>query len=340
MAHSFHITPHHRHLKWSQSLQPALTVPSGAEITFDVLDGGHNQIRPDNESTALAAFDFSLADPAFGPVYVQGAEPGDILVVEFLDLVPGAYGWTALLPGFGLLADEFEAETPALKIWNLTDDGTVTRGEGSKRRLAVLKPGVAVPVRPFLGVVGVAPSVPGELSTIPPYASSGGNVDCRDLSTVGAKLYLPVNVPGALFSCGDGHAAQGDGEVCGTAIETPMTGRLRLTVEKAADWTIRGKKGLECPHYVTPRKGREEMEEELLADRGEYAALGIHEDIREATKMAVRGVIDWLVAEKGLTRVEAYMLCSVAGKLRMSEVVDMPNYAISCALPLGVFVDE
>jgi acetamidase/formamidase len=339
MAHSFHVTAKERHLKWSQALKPVLTVPSGSEVSFDLLDGGHNQIRPDNQATALHDFDFQMADPAIGPVYIEGAEPGDILVVEILDLKPADYGWTALLPGFGLLADEFEAETPQLKLWNLTDEATIAR-QGSKRKMAVLKPGVAVPVRPFLGVVGVAPAVAGELSTIPPYASSGGNMDCRDLSAVGAKVYLPVNVPGALFSCGDGHAAQGDGEVCGTAIETPMKARLRLTIEKAADWTLKGKKVLECPHYITPKKGREEIEEEVLADKGEYAALGIHEDIREASRMAVRGLIDWLEAEKSMTRVEAYMLCSVASKLRMSEVVDMPNYAVSCALPLDVFIDE
>jgi acetamidase/formamidase len=345
MAHSFHISPANRHLKWSQSLTPALTVPSGSEVTFDLLDGGHNQIRPDNEATALRDFDFQLADPAFGPVFVEGAEPGDVLRVDFLDLQPGAYGWTALLPGFGLLANdaEFVAATPQLKIWDLTESGTASNASGRKR-LAVLKPGVAVPIRPFLGVCGVAPAQAGvELSTIPPYAGSGGNVDCRDLSTVGATLYLPVNVAGALFSCGDGHAAQGDGEVCGTAIETPMKARLRLTVEKKADREARGwKEGrtrLECPHYVTPKKGREEIEDEVESDKGEYAALGVHEDIREATKMALRGVIDWLEAEKGLTRVEAYMLCSVASRLRMSEVVDMPNYAISCALPLSVFLD-
>lgn len=347
MAHSFHISPANRHLRWSQSLTPALTVPSGSEISFDLLDGGHNQIRPDNEATAMRDFDFQQTDPAFGPVFVQGAEPGDVLRVDFLDLQPGTYGWTALFPGFGLLAGdpEFAAAAPQLKIWDLTEAGTeASAAAGGRKRLAVLKPGVvAVPIRPFLGVCGVAPAQAGvELSTIPPYAASGGNMDCRDLSTVGATLYLPVNVPGALFSCGDGHAAQGDGEVCGTAIETPMKARLRLTVEKAAEREARGwagGRGLSCPHYVTPRKGREEIEEEVESDRGEYAALGIHEDIREATKMAVRGVIDWLESEKGLTRVEGYMLCSVAAKLRMSEVVDMPNYAISCALPLSVFLE-
>ena len=345
MSHSFHISQEQRHLKWSQAIAPTLTVPSGAEITFDLMDGGHNQIRPDNEATAIADFDFEMTDPAFGPVYVEGAEQGDVLRVDFLDLEPGAYGWTALLPGFGLLADdpEFVAATPLLKMWDLTEKGTVPNASG-RQRLALLKPGVGIPVRPFLGVVGVAPDQPGvELSTIPPYAGSGGNMDCRDASTVGATLYLPVNVPGALFSCGDGHAAQGDGEVCGTAIETPMKARLRLTVEKkggereAKGWT--GGRKLNCPHYVTPRKGREDVEDEVEADRGEYAALGIHEDIREASRMALRGVIDWLESEKGLTRVEGYMLCSVASKLKMSEVVDMPNYAVSCSLPLSVFLD-
>lgn len=343
MSHSFHISPSQRHLKWSQSLTPALTVPSGAEITFDLLDGGHNQIRPDNEATALRDFDFAMTDPAFGPVYVESAEPGDVLKVEFLELEPGSYGWTALLPGFGLLADdaEFAAATPALKVWDLTEAGTAGNKSGRKR-LALLKPGVGVEVRPFLGVCGVAPDRAGEFSTIPPYAMSGGNMDCRDASTVGATLYLPVNVPGALFSCGDGHAAQGDGEVCGTAIETPMKARLRLTVEKKGEREARGwrdGRALACPHYVTGRKGREEIEDEVEADKGEYAALGIHEDVREASKMAVRGVIDWLESERGMTRVEAYMLCSVAGKLKMSEVVDMPNYAVSCALPLSVFLD-
>ncbi|KAB5577805.1 hypothetical protein GE09DRAFT_1199370 [Coniochaeta sp. 2T2.1] len=345
MAHSFHIHPQDSHLKWSNSLSPALTVASGSTVTFDLLDGGHNQIRPDNASTALRDFDFSMTDPAFGPVLIESAEPGDVLKVEFLSLEPGDYGWTAVFPGFGLLAEDedIKAVTPSLKIWDLTEGGTVNRGHGT--RLAVFKSGeggkgkrIAVPVRPFLGVCGVAPKEDGELSTIPPYAMSGGNMDCRDLSTVGATLYLPVNVPGALFSCGDGHAAQGDGEVCGTAIETPMKASLRLTVEKKA---VREGKGwaLGCPHYVTPRRTREEVEDEWEGDRGEYCALGVHEDIREASRMAVRGVMDWLRAEKGLSRVEAYMLVSVAGKLRMSEVVDMPNYAVSCALPLGVFLD-
>lgn len=341
MAHSFHVKLAQSHLKWTQANPPVLRVPSGSEVELDLLDGGHNLIRPDNAATALADFDTSKADPATGPVYVEGAEPGDVLKIEFLELVPGQYGWTAILPGFGLLSDEFPE--PHLKIWDLSDTGLVTTGLGAWRRRAVFKPGISIPVRPFLGLVGVAPAVPDvELSTIPPYALSGGNMDCRDLGTVGSTLYLPVHVAGALFSCGDGHAAQGDGEVCGTALETPMRARVRLTVEKKAEREAKGW-ALACPHYVTAPNARgssrEEIEAELAEDKGEYAVLGIHEDLREASRMALRGLIEWLVVERGLTRVEAYMLASVAASLRMSAVVDMPNYAISCAIPLSIFTE-
>jgi len=333
MAHSFHIKPDQRHLKWNRALPPVLTVPSGAEVSFDLRCGGNNQVRPDNAATALADFDFAQADPAFGPVFVEGAEPGDVLRVDFLDLQPADYGWTAVFPGFGLLADEFPE--PALKIWDLSPAAT-DGAEGAdpphrhRRRRAVFKPGISVPIRPFLGVVGVAPAAPGDHEAVPPRALSGGNIDTRALVR-GSRLLLPVQAPGALFSCGDGHAAQGDGEVCGTAVETPMRARLRLTVEKA---TARPGWGLHCPHFVTPGRSADDEDEE---DRGEYAALGIHEDLREAARMALRGLLDWLQAEKDLTRVEAYMLASVAAGLRMTEVVDMPTYAVSCAIPLSTF---
>jgi acetamidase/formamidase len=216
MAHSFHVRSDQLHLRWDNSIAPVLTVPSGAEISFDLRCGGNNQVRPDNEATAMADFDVALTDPAFGPVRVDGAEPGDVLRVDFLELAPADYGWTAIFPGFGLLADEFPE--PALKLWDLSAAATI---DGPAGRRAVFKPGISVPVRPFLGVVGIAPAAAGEFSTIPPLPMSGGNIDTRHL-VVGSSLFFPVQVSGALFSCGDGHAAQGDGEVCGTAIETPM----------------------------------------------------------------------------------------------------------------------
>lgn len=211
MAHSFHISPSKGHYKWNNALSPALTVPSASEITFDLKDGGDNQIRPDNESTALETFDFAQADPAFGPVYIEGAEPGDVLKVEINSLTTADYGWTAIFDGFGLLSDEYPEQH--VKIWDLSEQALRpgTTGANGPRR-AVFKPGISVPVRPFLGVIGIAPAEKGEFSTIPPYALSGGNVDTRYLG-VGSTVYFPIQVAGALFSCGDGHAAQGDGEV-------------------------------------------------------------------------------------------------------------------------------
>ena len=317
MAHA-HITPSNIHLKWSKNIPPALTVPSGTALTFALHDGLNNQITPTTTAADLGSLDFAQADPAFGPVFVEGAEPGDVLRVDILELTPAAHGWTAILPNFGLLSDEFPE--PQLKLWDLS---TVAEG------YAEFKPGVRVPTRPFLGVMGLAPPTDGELSTIPPYAW-GGNIDCKHV-TQGASLYLPVQVPGALFSCGDGHAAQGDGEVCGTAIETPMTARLRLTVERGKSW-------VRSPHYLTPAPGPESQPEPRRGQ--EYAAVGIDADLREAARKGLRGAIDWLEGEKGLTREEAYMLCSVVADLKIVEAVDMPHYAVACSVPLNIFINE
>ncbi|KAL1848737.1 hypothetical protein Daus18300_013491 [Diaporthe australafricana] len=329
MAHSFHIPASKVHLKWGNALSPVLTVPSGAEITFDLKDGGNNQIRPDNEATCLSTFDLGLVDPAFGPVYIEGAEPGDVLKVEVQSLTTADYGWTGIFSGFGLLADDFPEQH--VKIWDLGGGSLLPgiTGAGGPPR-AVFKSGISVPFRPFLGVLGIAPAEQGEFSTIPPYALSGGNVDTRYLG-IGSTVYYPVQVPGALFSCGDGHAAQGDGEVCGTAIETPMKAGVRLSIIKKG---AEGWMELSCPHYTTPPRTGEVAEDDL---KGTYAALGIHADPREAARMALRGLLDWLEKEKGLTRVEGYMLASVAASLRMTEVVDMPNFAVSCSIPLSTF---
>lgn len=314
MAHS-HISQSNIHFKWSRKLAPALTVASGAEVTFDLRDGGNNQITPENQATILDNLDFNAMDPGFGPVAVEGAEPGDVLRVDVLELRPGAHGWTAIIANFGLLSDEFPDQ--ALKIWDLT---------GIDSGYAEFKKGIRIPVRPFLGVMGLAPPTDDELSTIPPY-DWGGNMDCKHI-TQGSTLYLPVQTAGALFSCGDGHAAQGDGEVCGTAIETPMKAKLRFTLEKNKPWVT-------SPHYRTTEGTQPH------ADRGqEYAVMGLDEDLREAARKALRSAIAWLCAEKDLTRTEAYMLCSVAGDLKIVQAVDMPHYGVVCSIPLNIFVDE
>jgi acetamidase/formamidase len=322
MTHSFHVSKHSSHLKWDNTLKPVLTAESGTTISFDLLDGGNNQFTASSTTKDIATFDLTIADPAIGPVFIKSALPGDVLKIEFLDLQTASFGWTAIFPSslnFGLLADEFP--NPRLKIWDLETH--------KKEGYTVFKEGIHIPITPFLGVVGVAREEKGEWSTIPPY-ETGGNIDCKHI-TAGSTLYLPVKVPGALFSCGDGHAAQGDGEVCGTAIETQMRASIRLTVEKNKPWVV-------SPHYLTPSGEGHASACGKRVGKGEYAALGIDPDLREASRKALRGLIDWLVGEKGLEREEAYMLASVAADLKIAEAVDMPHYGVACVLPLSVFV--
>ncbi|OCH90779.1 Formamidase [Obba rivulosa] len=311
------------HLAWDNSIPPALHVQSGDTVTFDCLDASNGQITPASTRSALASLVFAQLDQVNGPVHVAGAAPGDTLRVDVLAADPAPWGWTACIPGFGLLADEFPE--PALKIWALHTHGDA---QGERARQGEYgyawfdeERGIRVPLRPFAGEMGVAPAEPGAFSTIPPYRT-GGNIDTRHLS-VGSTLYLPVGVEGALFSIGDGHAAQGDGEVCGTAIETPMKVTVRFTV-------LKDKPYVTTPHFTAPNPhaGAEEF----------YGTTGVGPDIREATRDAVRNMIAFLGKEHGLDRVQAYMLCSVAGDLRMHEVVDMPNYVIGMMLPKSIFL--
>jgi acetamidase/formamidase len=307
---TIHVARQQWHLAWDHSIPPIARIASGETVAFDCLDASCGQIGPGATVETIQTLDFSQVDQVNGPIYVEGAEPGDTLEVEFVDFQPADWGWTALIPGFGLLADEF-AE-PALKIWRLSDaDGW-----------AEFAPGIRIPLEPFCGEVGLAPAAEGAFSTIPPYRH-GGNLDTKHL-TRGARLYLPVEVSGALFSMGDGHAAQGDGEVCGTAIETPMRAVVRLSVHKD--------RPVAEPQFRTAGP---------LAQRTNTAAYhvteGIGPDIREAARQAIRHMIDYLTREYGLSAVDAYMLCSVAVDLKLCEVVDMPNYVVGAFLPMSLF---
>jgi len=308
---TIHIHRDQWHLAWDHSISPIATIRSGETLTFDLLDASCGQITESSTVEAIKTLDFLRVDQVNGPVYVEGAEPGDTLEIEMVDLQPATWGWTAIIPGFGLLADEFSE--PALKIWQL-EGGTNGWGEFAS--------GIRLPLEPFCGEIGLAPAVAGPHSTIPPYRH-GGNMDTKHL-TKGAHLYLPVEVAGALFSIGDGHAAQGDGEVCGTAIETPMQATLRLTVRKDIQ--------VPEPQFVTAGP---------LAPRtntaGYYATDGIGPDLMEATRNAIRHMIDHLQRTYHLSRADAYMLCSVAVDLKLCEVVDAPNWVVSAFLPLSIF---
>jgi acetamidase/formamidase len=295
------------HLQWDASIEPVALVASGSVVTFDALDASCGQVTVDSTAADLADLDFSRVDQVAGPVYVEGAAPGDTLEIELLEFTPADWGWTAAIPGFGLLADDFPE--PALRI---------TRLDG---RSAPFLPGVSIPLAPFCGVLGLAPA--GEpRSTIPP-TEVGGNMDTRHL-TAGTRVWLPVQVEGALFSLGDGHAAQGDGEVCGTAIETPMQAAVRLTVRK--DVSVR------APEFETagPLGGSTNTAAWFATD-------GVGPDLFEAAREATRRMVDRLGQRHGLAPVDAYLLISVAGDLRISEIVDQPNWIVSCHMPTSIF---
>lgn len=305
---SIHVTRERYHLAWDPAIPPIATVQSGAVIEFDLLDASCGQLDAGCGVPQLLQLDFARVDQVGGPIAVEGAEPGDTLQVELLDFQPADWGWTACIPGFGLLADEFP--DPAYKVTRIPPSGPIE-----------FLPGIRLPRAPFCGVIGVAPAA-GPLSTIPPDVH-GGNMDTRHLVT-GSTLFLPVFQPGAQLSAGDGHATQGDGEVCGTAIETPMKATVRVSVRKDLHVTAPEFLAAEEPHAAL-RSGRR------------YATDGVGPDLLVAARDATRRMIDWLGREHGLAPTDAYMLCSVGVDLRISEIVDMPNYVVTAYCPLGIF---
>jgi acetamidase/formamidase len=304
-GHTIH--RHQHHLGWDNAHPPVLTVAPGAKVAFEIADASGDQLSPDSTVADVAGLDFARVNPVTGPVFIDGARPGDALKVTVEGFEPSGWGWTANIPGFGLLADQFP--DPALHIW---------RYDPSTMAPAMYGPGGRVPLKPFPGTIGVAPGEPGLHSIVPP-RRVGGNIDVRDLA-VGAELYLPVEVDGALFSVGDTHAAQGDGEVCGTAIESPMTVALTFEVIKDA--------GLRFPRFTTPGPVARHLDA-----RGYEVTTGIGPDLFHAARDATSGMIDLLSARHGMSPVEAYMLASVCADLRISEIVDQPNWVVSYYFP-------
>lgn len=300
---------HHHHFGWDNSIEPALRVEPGTELELGTVDSSGGQLNANSTTADVAALDFEKVNPVTGPIYVEDAEPGDAVAIDIVDFEEGGWGWTGIIPGFGLLADEFT--DPYLNISHY-----------DAKRVEFL-PGIHLPTRPFTGTIGLALAEPGCHSVVPPRAQ-GGNLDVRDL-TRGSRLYLPVAVKGGLLSIGDTHAAQGDGEVCGTAVETAMKVRVKVELIKAA--------GFGNPRYeLTAEAATEPM------PKGFYATTGVAPDLMDATKDAIRAMIDHLGKEYRLEPTVAYALCSVAVNLRISEVVDMPNWVVSAVLPRHIFV--
>lgn len=293
------------HNEFDRTLPPILTVESGAVVTFDC---PAPPLGPGATAADLDNIDFSHPHTIVGPVAVEGAKAGDALAIDVLDIeLPNPYGHTLFVPGVGLLPDQF-------------DDRYVHNFE-FQDGFAELRPGVRIPIEPFCGIIGLAPAADGPHPTIPP-RRVGGNLDVRDI-VVGSRLVLPVEVEGGLLSCGDGHAAQGDGEVCVTAIETAIRPTFRLTVLKDA--------GVPTPRFTAPPRP------DTRGSAGWFGISAVGGDLLEASRQAISEMIDHLVVDRGLGRAEAYVLCSVAVDLRISEVVNWPNWVVSAYLPLSVF---
>ena len=296
------------HYLWDEGNEPTLRIASGDEVVARTREVSDGQITPDSTADALGSLDMSRLYPLVGPIYVDGAEPGDTLVVEMLSIETQVWGWTAILPGLGLLPDDFA--DPYLRIFDLSAD------------TAPLDDVAQIPVEPFFGTMGVCPAGAKEQAVMPP-GIFGGNMDTRQL-VAGSTLHLPVQVEGGLFSCGDAHGAQGDGEVCVTGIESPMYGALRFTLQKG--------RTIPAPQYRTagglaPR----------VADSAWYGTTGVGPDLYVGAQDAVRAMVEYISTNHGLTPEDAYVLASLAVDLRISEIVDAGQYIVSALLPLAIF---
>lgn len=292
-----HIKRTQTHNVWDRSIAPVARIAPGDTLVVELENASGGQLHADSDASALATLDFARVNPVTGPIFVEGARPGDALVVEILELDVDEWGWTANIPGFGLLADRF-AE-PALRISRIAD-GRVELFAGMQLRSV-----------PMIGTIGVAPAEAGAFSVIPP-TRNGGNMDIRHAGA-GATMFFPVAVEGALLSLGDAHAAQGDGEVCGTAIETTAVATLRVTLERD--------RPLPAPMLVTDARAQR-------TGRA-LATTGIGPDLFAAARDATNAMIAEIVRRTTLSEIDAYLLASVAADLKISEVVDAPNWVVS-----------
>ena len=297
------LTAEPTHSRWNRALPPRLTISSGDTVHMSCLDASGGQVKPGASVEDFLAIDRNRIHALTGPIFIDGAEPGDVLEIQVLQVEHRGWGWTSVIPGLGFLKDRFRE--PYLFHWAL--DPEISRSLGS----------AIVPLRPFCGVMGVAPAEDGEFRTRPP-GPFGGNMDVRELCT-GAKLYLPVFNRGALFSAGDAHAAQGDGEVCINGIECPAEVSLRFWVHRH--------QALSGPLL----ESAESRSPDAPADA--WIVVESDTDAIQAARKATERMIDLLIARWSFSPTHAYLLCSVAMKLRISQVVNEPMITVSAAMP-------
>ena len=350
--------PETGHNRWHPGIPPVIGCDPGDEVVLETRDAFDGQFGPTASIDVVRAPNLFLVHPLTGPVYVSGAQAGDLLEIEILEVAPESYAFTTQVPGFGFLRDVFPE--PFFVKWRIAD-GSATSDD---------LPGVRVPGAPFMGVIGLAPdrglldetirreaaslagggfvlppdptdAVPAgnaiaseALRTIPP-RETAGNVDIKHL-TAGTHLFVPVFAEGALFSAGDAHFAQGDGEVCGTAIEMAATLRVRFAVHKG----VAASRGIRWPEFSRNAPSPVPEPSRYYATTGQpisrESGTNRAEDLTLAARNAVLNMIDYLTRDGLWTRQQAYAICSVAVDLKVSELVDVPNYIVSAILPLDI----
>lgn len=306
------------HFRWDRSIQPIAKVAEGDLVIFECRDGANDQFQKNSRNEDVMKISYEKVHALTGPVAIDSASPGDTLEVEIVDVKPRRdWGWTFIQPGQGILASDPSLvsledslfEHPYLALWTFAEN---------RARFGDI---ASVPIRPFMGVMGVAPRLKGIYKTIPPF-EIGGNLDIRQL-VKGSRIFFPVFNKGALFSVGDGHAAQGDGEVCVSAIETSMEFACRFKVHKEMTVT--------SVHAIIPSQNN-------YADAaGYYLTTGISADMPDAARQAVREMLTWLAQERHIRSDEAYVIASIAGDLKISQAVNLPNWTVSFTVPLSVF---
>ena len=313
MAQTHYFPTDQVHFTWDTGHEPVITIADGDTVVIETRDVSDNQIGPDSDASVIDGLDWDRVYPLAGPIRVEGAAPGDTLAVEILDLRTRGWGWTAILPGLGLLADDFP--DAYLKIFDI-----------SNGQFAFFGDEVAIPLTPFMGTMGVCPADASAVAVMPP-GRFGGNMDTRQLVR-GTTLYLPVEVEGANFSTGDAHGCQGDGEVC-------VTGPRGADVRVAALLRREGPQ-LPSPQYrtapgpLTPR-----------VDGGAfYGTTGVGPDLYKGAQDAVRAMIDHITGITSLSPEDAYLLCSLCVDLKISEIVDAGEYIVSAVLPEAVLTGE
>ncbi len=351
------------HNRWHPDIKPVAEIDPGQIVGIETRDAFDGQFSHTTVEEEVGCCNLNLIHPLTGPVYVNGAEPGDLLEVKVIEVVPEAFGFTVQVPGFGFLRDVFTE--PHIIHWDIAN------GSATSKDL----PGVKIPGAPFMGVIGTSPShelleqinkretdlqgrggavllpdttdaVPKDegiaskaVRTIAPH-ETGGNVDIKQL-TAGTTVRIPVYTEGALFSVGDAHFAQGDNESCGTAVEMGATfyGSFSLMKGEAKKRNICDLQFYRDDYFTTPEMA---VPQRFFATTGQsYTRDGVaqSEDTTLAARNALLNMIEYLVTERGYSEQQAYAICSVAVDLKISEMVDVPNFVVSAFLPLDIFTE-